>query len=407
MLLALPAVILAVWIGLLVTGNGFIDALGNPVGADFAMFRIAGEMASSGQWDRLYDEAEQQRRLVAQFPGLPADAYLPYRYPPLTACLFAPLAGLPYCASYLAFVALSIIAWLGSWWCLVRTLCPNASSTAALALALLLFSPIFAQTIIDGQASLMWFALVAGCWCAIQRQRFGLAGMLLALTACKPNVALLLSIVLLVRYPRMLTSYAVTGMVMLGVTLMTAGSACLATYVQLARQLATDAWHVETPFWKVQSLIGWSELAFGAQARQVNLSIGLVLCVGIAAWWRHQARSNHVARPDWIFLTYAILVNALFNPYTPMYDLALLSLAAAAWVAWADSNGTLVPMLNTRLARVLAAALWIGPIVSQAFSHWTMTPLQLMPIAMLAVLVELLSRDCSRGVLARPQGIRL
>ena len=60
----------------------------------------------------------------------------------------------------------------------------------------------------------------------------------------------------------------------------------LGAYVERSGERATGAWRVETPYWKVESLLSWSELLWGPAARSVNLTIGLLAAVGLGVWWR-------------------------------------------------------------------------------------------------------------------------
>ncbi len=132
---------LGLWILVLLGGDGRLDALRNPLGADFAMFYQAGQAASQGQWDDLYNEALQQQQLLANFPGLPADTYLPYRYPPVTAMVLAPLGTLPHSWAWLIFLTLGLTAWVFSWRALARSTTGLHTSTAQAALWSLLFRP--------------------------------------------------------------------------------------------------------------------------------------------------------------------------------------------------------------------------------------------------------------------------
>ncbi|MCC6509287.1 MAG: DUF2029 domain-containing protein [Pirellulaceae bacterium] len=387
---SLPMGMLALWLIALASGNGQLDAMGNPIGGDFAMFYLAGQTGHSAQWSDLYDEPVQQQRLLALFPGLASDTYLPYRYPPLLAIVLAPLGSLPYLIAFTIFVAASFGVWLASWQALLATFWKTSDRFSGIFLYGLVASPLMAQTIMDGQASLWWFAIAAGCWVAIAQERFILAGVILSLSALKPNVLLLLSIVWVVRYPRLLLGILPSGVVMLVVTLSVAGRECLMTYIELARQLATDSWPVETPYWKVQSLISWSELVFGSNARRVNLWMGLSLAVGIGLWWRVQAaRVTSVERStvDLCGLCTGLIVNALFNPYTPIYDLTLLTLGLFACVAYVVERDLLPQWLARRDVQFSMLSVWLGPILSQTLSRSLQSPLQLMPAVLLTLTV--------------------
>ncbi len=139
---AMPVGMLLLWLAIVARGDGRLDAMGNPVGGDFAMFYIAGNMAWQGEWHLLYNEAEQQRRLIELFPGLPLDTYLPYRYPPTLAAVLAPLGALPYRTAQLLWSLASIAAWLASWLALSRVFLPSPSKLAGTCLVGVIASPV-------------------------------------------------------------------------------------------------------------------------------------------------------------------------------------------------------------------------------------------------------------------------
>lgn len=388
-IVGLPLSLLTLWLAVLAGGRGGVDALGNPLGGDFAMFYIAGQMAYSGEWTELYDESLQQRRLLEQLPGLSSDTYLPYRYPPLVAIFASPLAALPYRVAFAVFSLVSLGLWLGSIRLLTRDMMPKLDaygSTAGLAVAC---APVAVQTIIDGQASLIWFAIAAVSWWCLQRGHQVSAGALLALAACKPNVMLLLAVVLFLRYPRMLWGWIPAGLVMFLTTVAVAGAEPLVAYADLGKQLAWKPWLVETPYWKVQSLLHWTEPVLGSSARRVNMLIGFAAAVCIGGAWRR--RLGVFAVDAWA-LCAALVVNALFNPYTPVYDMTLLCLGLLAVCAWAASQNALPECLARRDVQCTGGLVLLGPVVSQALAKFAECPLQFMPLGLLAAGVYWLAK---------------
>lgn len=387
--LCLPICMAFGWLVTVLSGTGGLDSMGNPIGGDFAMFYIAGQMAGSGQWNDLYNEPLQQSMLRELFPGIASDSYLPFRYPPMVACAMAPMALLPYRASFIVFSMLSLAAWLGSLGFLVRTAFPRSfwttrSESFLLVLAIAV-SPVILQTLMDGQASAFWFAIATGCWCMLRRDRFVAAGCLLALAACKPNVLALLSITLLLRYPKMLFGLLPTGIALLAATWLAVGTDCLDAYRQLSQHLALRPWDVETPYWKVQSLLSWSELFLGPTARSINLAIGVIAATCIGILWRGVTMRSHDSNANPRWLCAALVVNGLFNPYTPVYDLVLLGLGMIACLAEAENKGIAAKCLARRDVQISALSLLFGPVLSQSLSHAWCSPLQLMPIALLAI----------------------
>ncbi len=385
------------------TGSGGLDALGNPIGGDFAMFYIAGEMALHHQWSNLYNEPEQQAMLLELMPGLPGDTYLPYRYPPLVAVLMSPLARLPYLWAFLLFSCASLAVWMYAWRSLTSLIASRNTAQASVQSACmtsLMMAPVMLQTLIDGQASMWTFAIAGMCWLALHREQPVRAGMWLALAALKPNVMLLVMIVLLLRYPRMWIGFSLTGCVMFLLTLATAGSQSLKDYMALASQLASGPWGVETPYWKVESLIAWFQLLCGSSARSCQTCIGIVLAVVLAIVWcwmdHRSASANQRRRHRSIAWCFALVINALFNPYTPVYDLTLLLLALfAGWQALSERDEherdeherdeCSISGLERWDARVTIGVVLFGPILSQMLSQRLGSPLQFMPLALLVL----------------------
>ena len=58
------------WIVWFFPYDDLLDLSGTPLGADYAMFYVAGQLVTDGSADQLYDQAEHQRRLQALFPGI-------------------------------------------------------------------------------------------------------------------------------------------------------------------------------------------------------------------------------------------------------------------------------------------------------------------------------------------------
>ncbi len=122
------------------------------------MFYIAGNMASQAQWSLLYNEPEQQRRLIELFPGLPLDTYLPYRYPPLQPPYSHPWAVclIERSSPVVQRIAVSLAGQLVR---IVAHVSSDKFDARTHLLTGLVASPIMAQTLIDGQASFWWFAI--------------------------------------------------------------------------------------------------------------------------------------------------------------------------------------------------------------------------------------------------------
>lgn len=370
------------WIGWFYPYDDLLDRSGTPLGADFTMFYVAGQVVLDGAGDQLYDQSEHQRRLQQLFPLIDPSFALPYRYPPCVATLMVPLATLPYALAYAVFLALSC----GAWWTAARQLASAlpelyASWRKSMGWAMLGW-PIALETLVGGQASLFALLIATTVYLLLRNQQLVLAGAMLALAAYKPNVLAFLALGCVIRYPRMLVGLLPTTVGVGLLCLVPNGWAGAVRYCELSTSLATQAWDVATPLWKVHGLAPWFDLISGTNGRLVCGFIGLATTLGMAI--RARAVAPHTSiQPIWFAML--ISVNALFNAYTPIYDLALL-MAGAALTAehLVQRHG---PNVGRTLAatQLLLAIVYFGPHLSQAMAKSTGTQPFGLVLAALAV----------------------
>jgi hypothetical protein len=228
--------------------------------------------------------------------------------------------------------------------------------------------PVALETLVGGQASLFALLIAVSVYALLRHKRFVLAGAILALAAYKPNVLALVALGCLLRFPRMLRGFlpAAAGIGLL--CLVPDGWDGLMQYRELTANLATQAWDVATPLWKVHGLAPWFTLFLGAEGR---LACGLA---GVAAtlFVAIHAKLVGPAEPiEPIWFATLISLNALFNAYTPIYDLVLL-LAAAALTAehLARRHGPNVGR-TVAAAQMALAVVGFGPHLSQALAKAT------------------------------------
>src|SRR5438552_6359907 len=133
------AVVWTIWLVSVAGGRGALDLAGNVKGADFIEFYTARRIVASGEGDRLYDFALQERvehelTAPAVWRGLHS-----FIYPPFFALLFVPFAALPYAPAYLLWTAVGIALLLVT---LRTSVGPNWPRALPWALA---FVPVFAS----------------------------------------------------------------------------------------------------------------------------------------------------------------------------------------------------------------------------------------------------------------------
>ncbi len=365
--------------------DDLLDRSGTPLGADFAMFYVAGEVVAAGEVDSLYDQAAHQRRLQTLFPNLDQRFCLPYRYPPLVAMVAAPLSRLPYAVAFAIFSAASVVACAASLALLAHQLPVLRGVHRHWLLWACAGWPVVLETLIGGQASLLALLVCTATIVALRLERVTLAGVLLALAICKPNVLFLFAVGAVVYRPRLLKGAIPTGLLLVLGMILGGGWPVVAEYVALSSELATSVWSVETPFWKVHSLAAWLGMLVPGPHRVICAVAG-VFAAALLGWqWRRCPQHESAC------LALLMIVNALFNPYTPIYDLSLLLIAGlfAAQHLLYDRTRDRTEVGSERISPApiyLALPLvYFGPHVSQAVAK--SIGLQLFPLLLFTTVV--------------------
>ena len=228
--------------------------------------------------------------------------------------------------------------------------------------------PVVLETLIGGQASLFAVLIVSAvivCW---RRQKWVLAGAVLALACYKPNVLALFGMACVLYQPRLLRGAIPVALVLTLLCLVTVGLDGVASYAALGSQLAGGAWDIATPLWKVQSLTSWLELVAPGYAKPLAGLLGLLSVVGAVIVWRRFDCDQR--RPQLLVLGLLLSINSLFNPYTPIYDLTLVVVAVLVTV---QGISELSPKLwqtpgGQGLVYTALITLYFGPHLSQALA---------------------------------------
>lgn len=384
---ALGVLLLGGWMAWFYPFDDLLDHSGTPLGADFAMFYVSGQLVADGA-GHLYGQAEHQRRLHALFPGLDAEFALPYRYPPLVAAGMAPLARLPYAAAYFVFLGLSGMAWLVALRCLWAELPSLREHWRSPVCWALLGWPVAWETLLGGQASMFGLLILAAAYRLLRNQRYAVAGVVLALALYKPNLLLFVVMGCVLRHPRILLGLVPASFGMLLLCLWPAGSEGLIEYRQLSTSLASQTWDVATPYWKVHGLAPWfSALPLG---RLVCLAAGVALTLLLTVASPRDDKDRRATTPLWF--AGLVSINFLFNPYAPLYDLVLLVVPALLVAEYATARCG--PHVDRQLCniQIALAVLYFGPHLSQGVAK--ITGVQLFALAVLAVLAGQLASFC-------------
>jgi hypothetical protein len=366
--LVMHLVLLAV---MFATTRGGRTILGPGLGADFAGFYTAGTILNTYPADRLYDLELQDRLYHRLLPAIPPGESLPFPQSPFVAVLFRLLARLPYAWAYAVWLVISGGVALAGLVLTVRTAgaIPSEDRTTAVLLALT-FQPLLTECWLGGQTSafgLFWVAVALRCE---RLDRPIAAGAALAM--CLFKLTLLVWVVpMLVVSGRLraLAGFALAALGLAAFSLLTVGPAGCLSYADLllgyARNVTGHAPVFRTfKFVDIRSfftlLLGGPSLV--AQAASLTTAlIGLPFLV--SCWW--SARRPGVDRRI-LALGATLSWTAVFNLYTPVYDVALVLpgviLTADVLYRRAGSRS-----LDPRF-RAILALLVLVPWVSQALA---------------------------------------
>lgn len=319
---ALPiALHLAARLTTLIDGHPPYDTTGAPIAADFTNRITAARLLLAGQAARLYDLDLQRRQLLAFLPRTAPSKFEPFVAPPFDALLYVPLARLPYVVAAVLWFFLSVgllllaLRWL---WPLAPGL--HRFGFGRFVLLAGLSMPLFAD-LYTGQDTALSLLILVGGLRLLDARRDLPAGAVLALGLFKPQVCLLVPLLLLTRRRwRALGAWCGVALALVALSMAVLGPDAVPSYLslltsdQLGRMIASLNWQTNTlpglarsalpgfasPLWELLDLAVL--LAYLRAIRRLDLRRGFGLTVA---------------------------VTVLLTPYLFLYDLSVLLVPAA------------------------------------------------------------------------------
>ena len=336
---------------LAVTARSDVDILGRPVGTDFASFYAAGKAALAGEPGAPYDPARQHAEEQALFGA--ATPFYAWQYPPFFLLLAAPLAALPY--------ALALFVWqaatLGFCLLVVRAIFLATGAP----LDRLWWLPVVGAPAVfvncgHGQNGFLSAALVGAGLVQLDRRPW-LAGICFGLLAYKPQLALLIPVVLLAtgRWRAIAAGVATVAVLALAVTALFGASVWQAFHASTA-MTRTDLLENGGPGWeKIVTVFAWLRMWGGSVALAYAAQALATLAIAAAlVWlWRSHARPGLKAA--------ALVIAAVAAaPFSLDYDMTVTGIAVAFLAADGIAAG-FAPWQKTALA-----ALWLAPLFARS-----------------------------------------
>ena len=330
------------------------------LGADYLAFYNAADIVNRFGVARVYDLSLQHTLYHQRLPGEPADAGLPFVYPPYVAVIFAPLARVGYEASYVLWSVTSAGLYVVGvlMFCTAARL-PRAAGVTAL-LAACAFEPFIIECLHGGQVSTVAFALIGLAVLLHQRGWTFMSGVALGCCVYKPTLLLVIGpALLLAGYWRLLLG-CVSAMVGWGVVgVVVAGPEVMRQFLSLmlGYTRSSDTTGMVFRTWKFVDLNSFFKL-LGAPSEWTM--IVLLGTAGVIGWMvlGHARRVSHVVAqsPDDGLLFWALVLawTPVANLYTGVYDSVL-------------SAGSVLLMLAVQARRPSSSSAGVG----WAIALWT------------------------------------
>jgi alpha-1,2-mannosyltransferase len=346
--------------GLPPVGKPWVDATNFVYGRDFLNTWMGGRSMFSGGPAAWFDFATYNAALRNM---LGTTNYLEHfwSYPPHVMLFIWPLGLMPYLPAYIAWCVIGIALYLFA----------SSSAVPRRRLLFLAVAPSVAVCIFFGQNGFYTAALLIGGMLNLDRRPV-LAGVLFGILTVKPQLGVLLPVVLLAerRWLTIASAVATTAVLVVATSMLFGWSIWIEYWQKVVPQqqwLTTNAG--DLLFAMVSSVF------FGARLMNLPVSVawvlqGIVAALALSALvWTYWKRRDPA-------LSLAFLVTATFlvTPYILNYDMVVLGFVVALLRKRADNtmddHWLLIAVWTLPVTMMLAAVVWIplAPIVLIAFA---------------------------------------
>jgi hypothetical protein len=292
----------------------FQPVLHDATDSDLTLVFLGARIGLEHGWSHIYSLDLQRQLFMELRPGAAFGEGERFLSPPPLAWLIVPLTALGPVAAYWTWVAISLSALVAAWWLAA----PGAGWTRGIWLiAAVAWYPVL-YSLALGQPDLLVLLAIVAAWRVAQSDRPLLAGVALALTVIKPQLALGIPLVLLAAGKiRVVAGFAITAVGLTLASLAVIGSQGLGDYMS---QLAVAQQVVNNSYFTLAYLFG-----LGGTVTAARLVVAAA--VVIAAYLNREAP---LAR----LFAMGLVAGALDATYWHLQDYAIL-VAAAGW-SWRE-----------------------------------------------------------------------
>jgi hypothetical protein len=284
------------------------------VGNDLTLIYVGARIGLEHGWSHVYDLSLQHQLFAQLRPHQVFHTGEWFISPPVYAWLILPIIGLGPAADTFIWLGVLLVALVAAWWIAA----PGAGITRGLWLlgALAWYPLLYSIALV--QPVLILMVIVAAAWKLTENKRPYLAGIVLGLSVLKPQLALILPLVLLAagRW-RIAVAFAAVAATLAVLSLIAIGPQGLSDYRSL---LDMEQQVPNNRYFTLAYPLGPGVLSYAAAA--------LVVVIAAAAAFLNRHESN--AR----VFALGLLATALSATYWHLQDFAILVLAA--WLFWRE-----------------------------------------------------------------------
>jgi alpha-1,2-mannosyltransferase len=369
-MIAIYAIVMSVWAW---TTHGFSRSDVSRPGIDFAVFWVASHVVLHGAPWQVYSHLAFAKAEAMLLPSFQSGNFLPWLYPPTFLFAVAPLALLPFAVSYLLFIGMGVVLFVGAT-LRVSGLGESIGNSRVAALVVAV-SPCVFVAAVAGQNSLLTatFAALGVHWA---NRKPVLAGMCIGLLAIKPQMAIVFPFVLIAAGAwRTFAAAAVCALSITALSVIAGGVETVHLFLINADFLRSVVIQHAFHFWRASPTTLAALRLNGVGLTLAELGQAWVAVAAIAAAchvWRRTGDTR---------LRYSVLAMAtlIANPYVWHYELTWLGIALACLVSLGFKAGWLAGEQE-----ILALA-WLLPLYEYFNPYWDLP--QIGPIVLLAALL--------------------
>ncbi|MFZ1042675.1 MAG: glycosyltransferase family 87 protein [Anaerolineales bacterium] len=289
-------------------------------GADFISFYTAGQIAQQNGFSHVYDLQLQQsvQEKIVGFK-ITTPQVLPFNHIPFLIPLLALVALPNYIVSFMMWDLILICAYIMGFRFLFMSLPSNIRSRAA-GIGAFLFYPVFVS-IVNGQDTAFLFLAFTALVYALHAEKYNWAGIALAFSWIRPQVAVFIAIPFLLGVKRGRFAFVVTSILLAGFSMLLIGRSGVINFVNIISLTASNSFYGIKPQ-EMLNFVGILTRSFNSSdSSTINFIAEGGFVIGVTTFSIAWLRKGSV---DFKLIGATIIGSVFFSLHLHFHDLSLL-----------------------------------------------------------------------------------